>query len=99
MSFENKHCAITTRLVYVVCNINELTGYNLIGTLWQFDASLNKKKLLHTWSVVKTSKLRCLKRLGWLFFFSYRQYEFCKRRAFRVKGYHPYGLGQNLDDK
>lgn len=69
MSFENKHCAITTRLVYVVCNINELTGYNLIGTLWQFDASLNKKKLLHTWSVVKTSKLRCLKRLGWLVFF------------------------------
>lgn len=29
--------------------------------------------------------------VGWFFFFSYRQYEFCKRRAFRVKGYHPKG--------
>lgn len=87
MSFENKHCAITIRLVYVVCNINELTCYNLIGTLWQFGANLNKKKSFYT--LGPSSKLQnfaVLNDLVGCFFFRTGNMNFANVVPFAWKG-------------
>lgn len=92
MSFENKHCAITTRPVYVACNISELTGYNLIGTWRQFDANLNKKKLAFV-SLVRRQNFAILSRgfTTWLFFPRTSDMNFFKYCPFRVKGYRTWG--------
>ena len=97
MSFENKHCAITTRLVYVVCNINELTGYNLIGTLWQFDANLNKKKAFT--HLVRRQNFAVLNDLVGCFFFFVQAISVLQASCLSRERVPSLRLGQNLDDK